>query len=333
MSKTIAALYDELATAHDVVLSLSKSTYFPAEDISIISQDTDSRYARYVKELDLDDTPRTAASESATAGSAIGALVGLLLGASALLIPGVGPILALGPVGTALAGAGAGAVLGGLTGALVGMGIDERDAKLYTDAVRHGATLVLLRSPDTYIHKAVQIMREGDPIDIEARAAGWSRRAWIGDEITSPETPSQLGAASSTPPRYDTLPELELRDELPELDLGAPSAEQAPSGPVRAYAHPPTIIPYALEEDFRRHLRDHPPADDATPRYEDYEDAYALGAWLGHQQQTRWDALQAHAQRLWADQYNKRDEAWDQVEARVHYAWHRSKISQVLPAP
>src|SRR5262249_58547094 len=59
-------------------------------------------------------------------GIATGGIVGLLLGAAAMLIPGIGPIVAVGPIAAALAGAGAGggtrAGGGGGTRARVGGG-------------------------------------------------------------------------------------------------------------------------------------------------------------------------------------------------------------------
>src|SRR3569623_1381440 len=58
-----------------------------------------------------------------TAGGAIGGTLGLLAGIGALAIPGVGPLIAAGPIMGTLAGIGSGAALGGLVGALVGMGI------------------------------------------------------------------------------------------------------------------------------------------------------------------------------------------------------------------
>jgi hypothetical protein len=56
---------------------------------------------------------------AATSGAAIGGTLGWLVGIGALAIPGLGPLIAAGPIMAALAGAGAGGVVGGLAGALV----------------------------------------------------------------------------------------------------------------------------------------------------------------------------------------------------------------------
>jgi hypothetical protein len=84
----------------------------------------------------------------ASAGGAIGGTLGLLAGIGALAIPGVGPLIAAGPIMAALSGAAAGAALGGLTGALVGMGIPEVEAKQYEGKVKSGNILLSVHVED-----------------------------------------------------------------------------------------------------------------------------------------------------------------------------------------
>ena len=88
----------------------------------------------------------TKAPEGTTAGVAtggvVGGTVGLLAGIGALAIPGVGPLIAAGPIMATLAGLGVGGAVGGLVGALVGMGIPEYEAKRYEGAVKEGGTLL-----------------------------------------------------------------------------------------------------------------------------------------------------------------------------------------------
>src|ERR1700754_4981073 len=50
------------------------------------------------------------------AGGVIGGTIGLLAGIGALAIPGVGPLIAAGPLMAALSGAAAGAAVGGVAG-------------------------------------------------------------------------------------------------------------------------------------------------------------------------------------------------------------------------
>jgi hypothetical protein len=78
----------------------------------------------------------------ATAGAAIGGTLGLLAGIGALAIPGIGPLIAAGPITATLAGIGAGGTVGGITGALVGLGIPEYEAKRYEGRVKKGGILL-----------------------------------------------------------------------------------------------------------------------------------------------------------------------------------------------
>src|ERR1700675_2922366 len=88
----------------------------------------------------------TKAPEGATAGAGTGAILGgalgLLAGIGALAIPGVGPLIAAGPIMATLAGMGVGGTVGGVTGALVGLGIPEYEAKRYEGRVQKGGILL-----------------------------------------------------------------------------------------------------------------------------------------------------------------------------------------------
>src|SRR5262252_5679579 len=89
---------------------------------------------------------QTKAPEGTTTGAASGAVIGgglgWLAGIGALAIPGVGPLIAAGPIVATLAGVGVGGAVGGLVGALVGMGIPEYEAKRYEGAVKNGGVLL-----------------------------------------------------------------------------------------------------------------------------------------------------------------------------------------------
>lgn len=84
------------------------------------------------------------AATGAVAGGALGGIGGVLAGLGALAIPGIGPIVAAGPIVAGLTGAAAGAGVGGIAGALIGLGIPEDEAKDYENRFNEGEILVLV---------------------------------------------------------------------------------------------------------------------------------------------------------------------------------------------
>ncbi|MBX9724115.1 MAG: hypothetical protein K2X81_22095 [Candidatus Obscuribacterales bacterium] len=78
----------------------------------------------------------------AVTGGVVGGTLGLLAGIGALAIPGVGPLIAAGPIMAALSGAAVGASGGGLVGSLIGLGIPEYEAKMYEGKIRDGNVLL-----------------------------------------------------------------------------------------------------------------------------------------------------------------------------------------------
>jgi len=89
------------------------------------------------------------ATTGVTAGGIVGGTLGLLAGIGALAIPGVGPLIAAGPIMAALAGLGVGGAVGGVVGALVGTGIPEYEAKRYEGRVKDGGTLLSVHCDTT----------------------------------------------------------------------------------------------------------------------------------------------------------------------------------------
>jgi hypothetical protein len=72
-------------------------------------------------------------------------------------VPGIG-LVAAGPIVATLAGLGAGAAAGGLTGALIGMGMPEHEAKFFNEEIERGGILVGVYSHDDRIDQARKIL-------------------------------------------------------------------------------------------------------------------------------------------------------------------------------
>ncbi|HET8875461.1 MAG TPA: hypothetical protein VFO53_03950 [Casimicrobiaceae bacterium] len=139
----------------------------------------------------VDDGSNAAAG--AVTGGVVGGAAGLAASLMGLAIPGIGPIIAAGPIVSLLTGAGVGAVAGGLIGGLTDMGVSRPDAEYYAEAVRRGGALVTVRADDARADRAAEIMRSHGAIDIERRAEQWRERGWTGfDEKAQPYTPADL---------------------------------------------------------------------------------------------------------------------------------------------
>lgn len=145
---------------------------FRNEDISVLLQDN-------VGTKDFAHEKHTKAPEGTAAGvvtgGVIGGTLGALLGIGILAVPGLGPLIAAGPVIATLTGIGSGGVVGGFIGALVGMGIPEYEAKRYEGRIKAGGVLLSVHCDDAdWVAKAKDILRSSGAEDIahagEARA-------------------------------------------------------------------------------------------------------------------------------------------------------------------
>jgi hypothetical protein len=152
--KTIAALFMDRDHAMQAISDL-KNAGFPEDEIGVALRDRDA------DDTVLEDTGNLAgegAASGAVSGGIVGGFIGVLIGIGALLIPGIGPVVAGGVLGAALAGAGIGAAGGGLVGALVGLGIPESEAAHLEGGFQSGGTIVTVnafgRDPE-----AVEILR------------------------------------------------------------------------------------------------------------------------------------------------------------------------------
>src|SRR5207302_2631494 len=109
------------------------------------------------------------------AGGITGGVLGLLTGIGALAIPGLGPLIAAGPIVAALAGAGAVGTLGGIIGALVGMGIPEYEARRFEGRIRDGGVLLSVHCDNSdWVKRAKEVMAHagGQDIGVEGEKAG-----------------------------------------------------------------------------------------------------------------------------------------------------------------
>jgi ActD protein len=132
---------DRLATEN--AIAALKEAGFRNTDVSVL-------FPENTGTKDFAHEKRSKAPEGVAAGASSGAVLGgtlgWLAGIGALVIPGLGPLVAAGPIVSALAGIGAGGAVFGFTGALIGLGIPEYEAKRYEGRIKSGGILMSVHS-------------------------------------------------------------------------------------------------------------------------------------------------------------------------------------------
>jgi uncharacterized protein (TIGR02284 family) len=203
MEKTVVALFGSYASAEHG-LELLQQTGFLEEQIGIVA------HSDVVREHLGEDQGRAVLQTigaGAVGGSLFGGLAGLLTGAVALVLPGIGPVIAGGAIATVLgaaaAGAGIGAAFGSLAGALIGLGMSEEQAHIYIEGVRHGNLLVVVETEEEHVQKATNTLQQADALDVSSWSGRWDtelagEEAAYGTRNDSPETIHRLGALLET---------------------------------------------------------------------------------------------------------------------------------------
>lgn len=218
MAKTIVGMFDSLADAHSAVRELVNAGV-SRDDVSLIAGDTRGEYTTTTGTL---SDEMSGAASGASTGAILGGLGGLLVGLGVLAIPGVGPLIAAGPLATTLLGAGVGAAAGGLLGALVDVGVPEEEANYYAEGVRRGGVLVSVRAEDEMVvDRAVNILERNNAVDVQRRASEWQQTGWTRfDPTAEPYKP----ATSQRPSNAPTTP-------LPGATVASTSASARPVTP------------------------------------------------------------------------------------------------------
>ena len=178
MVKTIVGSFDSFNEAHQVANDL-RAAGFLDSDISIVANNAAGDYRDDPRVTTTKDTDTSATAKGAVTGAVVGGGAGLAASLAGLAIPGIGPIIAAGPIVATLAGAGTGAVAGGLIGGLVDLGVPEsRRAVLRRVGAPRRCTghracrrVACRRSRPT-------ILRRHGAVDIEGRVERWRESGW-----------------------------------------------------------------------------------------------------------------------------------------------------------
>ncbi len=144
MSKSVFCIASVAQT--ETIMRQLKDSGFSGNDISVLMADK-SGTRDFAHEHNT-KAPEGTATGVGT-GVVLGGALGWLAGIGALAIPGLGPFIAAGPIMAALSGAAVVGTLGGITGALIGMGIPEFEAKRFEGRIKSGKSLISIHCDDS----------------------------------------------------------------------------------------------------------------------------------------------------------------------------------------
>jgi len=149
MAKAVVGVFKNEQVAREVVEDLRKTGF--DKEISILARDREGQQG---EAMTMEGGGGIA--DGIATGGVLGGLAGLAAGAGALFIPGLGPLVAAGPIAGLLSGAAA----GGIAGGLIDWGIPEEEGRQYEGEIRQGKILVSVHCEDQYADQANRIMRD-----------------------------------------------------------------------------------------------------------------------------------------------------------------------------
>jgi hypothetical protein len=177
--QTTAGIFDSPLDARRAVNNL-QAAGFGDDQISLLFPGSTDEEVSSVPTEDAEQ-PGMGGAIGGVVGGAIGLAGGAQLGplVASFLLPGIGPIVAIGFA--AAAGGGLGALAGGLTGATMEKsltrGLPKDELFFYEDALRQGKSVVVaISEDDTELERAREVLAREGAESLDAARDAW----WIG---------------------------------------------------------------------------------------------------------------------------------------------------------
>lgn len=150
--RNVYAIVRDEAAARAAVAAL-RDEGIDKGSISLLARD-DGRAPQLTPDAQSGDGLR--APEGIAVGAALGGALGWIAAIGALTIPGIGAVVAAGPILTALGGAAVGAASGMVAGSFLGLGMSEIEAREFQEAAVRGDIVLAVRvtSLDEQAHAA-----------------------------------------------------------------------------------------------------------------------------------------------------------------------------------
>jgi hypothetical protein len=202
--RNIVGVFSDLGAAERALIEV-RAAGISKDGVHLIAGNEKSQHDHYMEEAK--ERSKTAGSAAAS-GASFGGGLGIVASLVALAIPGVGPIVAAGPIATVLTGLGIGAASGGIIGALKNMGMSHEQAPLYEEAVRRGLIIALVQVDEERAPEIERILELHGARDVRDEADTWKESDWSGPKadphpfiadysIKNPDMPEEVKRAGS----------------------------------------------------------------------------------------------------------------------------------------
>ncbi|REJ70061.1 MAG: DUF1269 domain-containing protein [Planctomycetota bacterium] len=149
----VVGIFRSFEEAAAAVRALEKAE-LPGDQISFVTHSVQDEVPQEESLQYGDETER-----DATKGAGVGGVVGALLGAPLITIPGVGPLMLVGPMA-------AGAVVGGLIGAMGGWGVHEDHVQRYQEMLQDGDLLVVFNGNPEQVANAQRVLEQSEATEV-----------------------------------------------------------------------------------------------------------------------------------------------------------------------
>jgi len=198
--ETMVAVYDQFESANKAIQNLVNDG-FSRDDIGLAVNNSWRKGEYSNLEANVDKYEDVTGPEGSVFGAVVGGLAGAAVALTAIVIPGIGPMIAAGPLVALLGGATgavvggtAGAISGGLAAAFIHLGIADDEAEYYAEAIRRGNAVVTVTAKDENQAALItDILRRYHPINLKRLADQWRQKGWQGfDPQAEPYTNEDL---------------------------------------------------------------------------------------------------------------------------------------------
>jgi hypothetical protein len=157
---SVVGVYDDMDKAQQAIKRLLDSG-LPPNTISILGQGLQSE-----AQLNGFVTTGDVAKTGAKIGAWVGGIFGLLTGVAVLFVPGVGPIVALGPLAAGALGAAETAAFSGILGGILGHFLSKQHIPKFEAHLRAGRYLVVVHGSRDQLQTARQVLQSTGAIDV-----------------------------------------------------------------------------------------------------------------------------------------------------------------------